>query len=252
VSAVTCEHGRVIGMACTACAAKTPEDWARQAEAVALSQEGMPEPSALWVPGDRGAIAILKSALNWALFQIEDNEGGREGLSPEHVCEYDTNPDRGRCDFCEAWASAIMMLGGKINYNKARDYHLEGNRQEGNDMVPAPALRRMPVGEGAGIESVPGSWESWEKLYAAANSGFGPGIDSLIQAHRAALSRLQPPAPGREKPPFKRSERYFDEGIRLYEAAIERGEICICEGDYQCQKHPNGKPASGAEKGEES
>jgi len=47
----------------------------------------------------------LIKALRWARDYIQD------GLErPIHACEYNSNPEKGACDFCEKWADIEVML----------------------------------------------------------------------------------------------------------------------------------------------
>ena len=47
----------------------------------------------------------LIKELRWARDYIQD------GLErPIHACEYNSNPEKGACDFCEKWADIEVML----------------------------------------------------------------------------------------------------------------------------------------------
>lgn len=42
---------------------------------------------------------------------IEDESSQHdEGTAPDHACEFDTNPDRGHCEFCAMWAEVDSVI----------------------------------------------------------------------------------------------------------------------------------------------
>lgn len=52
----------------------------------------------------------LRKALTWAVAQIAGEDPPIYGNvigNPKHDCEYELNPEKGACDWCDAWGDAV-------------------------------------------------------------------------------------------------------------------------------------------------
>jgi hypothetical protein len=53
----------------------------------------------------------LEKSLAWALQEIRERSTGEDSVgTPDHSCEFETDPDRGKCDFHEGYWSAFQLL----------------------------------------------------------------------------------------------------------------------------------------------
>jgi hypothetical protein len=57
-------------------------------------------------------VASLEKALGWALEYIADGTDSSLGETPEHTCEFITNPEKGACDFHDRYFAACATLAG--------------------------------------------------------------------------------------------------------------------------------------------
>jgi hypothetical protein len=53
----------------------------------------------------------LKRLLNWAIHEMSDESPRR---TPKHDCEYSTDPESGKCDFCENYWDAVQLACPEI------------------------------------------------------------------------------------------------------------------------------------------
>jgi hypothetical protein len=54
----------------------------------------------------RNPLEVVEEALRWAVDYIADGLGG----VPPHACEFIVNPEKGACDFCDAFVDARAAL----------------------------------------------------------------------------------------------------------------------------------------------
>ena len=58
--------------------------------------------------------AKLKDALKWAMIEIGEGYCTEEDETPTHACEFTSNPEKGGCDYHEAFWDAMELLREKI------------------------------------------------------------------------------------------------------------------------------------------
>ena len=49
----------------------------------------------------------LAASLRWAVEYMED---GIPGVAPHHECQFYSDPEKGACDFHDAWAEAMSLV----------------------------------------------------------------------------------------------------------------------------------------------